>query len=57
VAVTFVKEAVDEPYRFDFFDSMRKLERTYSDRPRIGDSAALRDEYVMLGQDDLMFFV
>jgi len=54
--VTFVKDAVEEPYRFDFFDSMRRLERTYPDRPRIGDSSALRDEYVMLGQDPYMDF-
>jgi type VI secretion system protein ImpH len=45
-----------EPWRFDFFATMRRLERTHSDRPRIGDSAALRDEYVALGQDPFMDF-
>lgn len=45
-----------EPWRFDFFATMRRLERTHSDRPRIGDSAASRDEYVALGQDPFMDF-
>ena len=30
---------------------MRRLERSYTDRPRIGDSASRREEYVLLGQD------
>ncbi len=45
-----------EPWRFDFFATMRRLERAHSDRPRIGDSASLRDEYVVLGQDPFMEF-
>jgi type VI secretion system protein ImpH len=54
--VTFIPEAIEEPFRFDFFAAMRLLERSHKDRPRIGDSASLRDEYVMLGQDPYMDF-
>ena len=35
---------------------MRRLERSYTERPRIGDSASRRDEYVVLGQDPYMDF-
>ena len=35
---------------------MRRLERSFADRPRIGDSASRRDEYVALGQDPYMDF-
>jgi len=45
-----------EPWRFDFFAAMRRLERSHSDKPRIGHSAASRDEYVALGQDPFMDF-
>lgn len=54
--MSFRAEAEFEPYRFDFFLAMRLLERTYSDRPRLGQSASLRDEYVALGQDPYLEF-
>jgi type VI secretion system protein ImpH len=53
---TFLEEAVEAPWRFDFFTMMRRLERTFSDRPRIGDSASLREEFVLLGQDPFLDF-
>ena len=53
---TFLSEAINEPWRFDFFNMMRRLERTFVDQPRIAESAALRDEYVALGQDPFMDF-
>lgn len=46
----------EEPWRFDFFSVMRRMERSYTDRPRIGDSASRREEYVVLGQDPYMDF-
>jgi type VI secretion system protein ImpH len=55
-AVSFLEEAKQEPWRFDFFTTMRRLERTYKDRPRISDSASLREEYVSLGQDPYLDF-
>ncbi len=45
-----------EPWRFDFFTVLRTLERSRPDLPRIGDAAALREEYVRLGQDPYMEF-
>ena len=54
--MTFVRDLQEEPWRFDFFSLLRRLERTYPDRPRIGDHAALREEYVSLGQDPYLEF-
>jgi type VI secretion system protein ImpH len=45
-----------EPWRFDFFDVMRRLERSHRLKPRIGDSSARREDYVQLGQDPFMEF-
>jgi type VI secretion system protein ImpH len=53
---TFLDAAAKEPWRFDFFAMMRRLERTFPGRPRIGDSASLREEFVLLGQDPFMDF-
>ena len=54
--MSFREEATQEPWRFDFFATMRRIERSYKDRPRIGDTAALREEYVSLGQDPYLEF-
>jgi len=54
--VSFLEQAKQEPWRFDFFATMRRLERSYKDRPRIGDTASLREEYVSLGQDPFLEF-
>jgi type VI secretion system protein ImpH len=56
VAVTFLRNLESEPWRFDYFTVLRHLERTLTDRPRIGDSGARRDEFVQLGQDPFMDF-
>ncbi len=50
-------EAIEkEPWRFDFFATLRRLERSFPDKPRIGDAATRRDEYVQLGQDPYFEF-
>ena len=54
--MTFLRNLEAEPWRFDYFAVLRHLERTFADRPRIGDSAALREEFVQLGQDPFMDF-
>jgi len=54
--VTYIGDLTGEPWRFDFYAVMRRMERTYTDRPRIGDSASAREEYVLLGQDPYMDF-
>ena len=45
-----------EPWRFDFYAVMRRLERSFPDRPRIGDVATRRDEYVALGEQPFLDF-
>ena len=54
--MTLIDEMKEEPWRFDFFSVMRKLERSYPDQPRISDSAAMREDYVDLGQVPYMEF-
>ena len=51
-----IDEMQAEPWRFDFFSVMRRLERSYRELPRIGDSATKREEFVQLGQDPYMEF-
>lgn len=53
---TFTSKLEAEPWRFDYFMVLRRLEQAHRDRPRIGDSASLRDEFVRLGQDPFMDF-
>jgi type VI secretion system protein ImpH len=55
-AVTLIDQMKAEPWRFDFFQTLRQLERAHPDRPRIGDSAARREEFVDLGQDPYLEF-
>lgn len=46
----------EEPYRFDFLNLMRELERESADKPRIGRSAVLKQEVVTVGQDPFVAF-
>ncbi|HEX2553135.1 MAG TPA: type VI secretion system baseplate subunit TssG [Microvirga sp.] len=54
--MSYLDDLEQEPYRFDFYAVLRRLERTHADKPRIGDSAARRDEYVLLGEDPYLDF-
>ena len=54
--MSFLRNLEAEPWRFDYFAVLRHLERTAKDRPRIGDGAALREEFVKLRQDPYMDF-
>jgi type VI secretion system protein ImpH len=54
--MTIIDEMLQEPWRFDFFSVMRRLERINPHRPRIGDSSTRREEYVDLGQDPFVEF-
>ena len=54
--MTFLRNLEAEPWRFDYFSVLRHLERTFKDQPRIGDSAARREEFIQLGQDPYMDF-
>jgi type VI secretion system protein ImpH len=55
-AMNFLRKLKAEPWRFDYFALLRHLERTFKDQPRIGDSAAAREEFVRFGQDPFMEF-
>jgi len=55
-AVNLIEQMKAEPWRFDFYHVLRQIERAHFDRPRIGDSAARRDEFVDLGQDPYLEF-
>ncbi|MDB5560501.1 MAG: type secretion protein family [Enterovirga sp.] len=45
-----------EPWAHDLLLALRVIERSFPDRPRIGDSATLREEYVRLGEDPYLDF-
>jgi type VI secretion system protein ImpH len=46
----------ETPYRFDVLDVLRRFERAFPDKPRIGDSATLEQEFLLLGQEPYMEF-
>jgi type VI secretion system protein ImpH len=52
----FRKDLTEEPWRFDFYETLRRFERENPGKPRIGDSGAMREEYLALGQDPYMDF-
>jgi len=53
---SYAQQLQEEPWRFDFYAVMRRLERSFPDKPRIGDVAARRDEYVALGEQAYLDF-
>jgi type VI secretion system protein ImpH len=54
--VTFTSDLEREPWRFDFYAALRRVERSFKSRPRIGDSSSRRDEYLALGEDPYLEF-
>ena len=53
--MTVLEQMEREPYRFDFYTVMRRIEVSLGTRPRIGDSAARRDETVEAGGESFLF--
>jgi type VI secretion system protein ImpH len=51
-----IGDLLDQPERHDFLLAMRRLERAFADKPRIGHSANRRQEYVTLGQNPSLAF-
>lgn len=49
-------EITKEPWRFDFFAVMRRMEQSHPQKPRLGDSAALKEEMLDVGQEPFMSF-
>jgi type VI secretion system protein ImpH len=55
-AVAFFAELAEAPYRFDFYQTLRRLECLYDDQPRWGEALRPLQEHIRLGQDpDLSF--
>ncbi len=49
--MTGLEDLQAEPWRFDLFDLLRRFERESPGQPRLGESAALREEILKLGQE------
>ena len=55
-ALTFLAEVAREPYRYDFYQTLRRIECLYGQKPRWGTALRPVDEPVRLGQEpDLAF--
>lgn len=55
-ALGFFAELAHAPYRYDFYQTLRRLECLYDSKPRWGHAMRPLDEPVRLGQDpDLSF--
>ena len=63
--MNILQQMEQEPWRFDFYTALRRIEASLAPRPRLGDSAARRDETVdvagenfliSLGQDPWLEF-
>lgn len=54
--MTFAVDLAREPWGFDLLATLRRIERSFPDKPRIGDSSARRDDYVALGEDPYLEF-
>jgi type VI secretion system protein ImpH len=55
-AVDTFRRLEKEPYRFGFFQALRRLECTYPDRPRIGRSLRAGDDSIRLAQTPSLAF-
>jgi type VI secretion system protein ImpH len=55
-ALAFFRALAESPYRYDFYQTLRRLECLYDGKPRWGEALRPVDEPVRLGQDpDLSF--
>ena len=54
--LVFFAALADAPYRYDFYQTLRRMECLYADKPRWGEALRPADEPIRLGQDpDLSF--
>lgn len=54
--MSFTDALQAEPWAHDLLATLRRIERSFPDKPRIGDSSARRDDVVTLGQDPYLQF-
>ena len=50
-ALNFLADLAREPYKYDFYQTLRRLECLYDNKPRWGTALRPVDEPVRLGQD------
>ena len=55
-AVAFLSALAAAPYRYDFYETLRRLECVYADTPRLGTARRPVDERVRLGQEPALVF-
>lgn len=55
-ALSFLRELEETPYKFDFFQAMRRLENENAHLPRLGAATTVLGEFVRLGQDASLAF-
>ncbi|WP_348645225.1 type VI secretion system baseplate subunit TssG [Methylobacterium sp. BTF04] len=54
--MSFADSLQAAPWAHDFLATLRRIERSFPDKPRIGDSAARSEDAVTLGQDPYLQF-
>ena len=54
--MSFADRLLAEPWAHDLLATLRRVERSYTDLPRIGDSASRYEDCVTLGQDPYLAF-
>jgi len=54
--INFFRALEEEPFRFDFFQAMRRIECLHADLPRLGTAMRPGDEPLRLGQEPAMDF-
>lgn len=55
-ALALLSELRERPYRFGFFQALRRLECAYDEKPRLGRTVKASDDVVRLGQEPSMAF-
>ena len=55
-AVTFEQALTDQPFKFGFYQTLRRLECIYKDKPRLGASLRPIDDVVRLAQEPSLAF-
>lgn len=54
--MSFTDDLLKEPWRFDFYATLRRTERHFDHLPRIGHSSTLDEDFIRLGQDPYLEF-
>lgn len=54
--MTWETRLAAEPWKYDMFAILRRIEAANPDKPRLGDSGSRREEYVELGQEPYLEF-